>query len=230
MDFAPFDTRNYRTVPVREGYAEWVATYESTVRSEMDLRLLERLAVPWRELSPAVDLACGTGRTGAWLAAAGVESIDGIDLTPEMLERARAKSIYRRLAIGDMRDTSLPAGAYRLAVEALADEHISDLAPLYAEAARLVSRGGWFVVVGYHPFFLMSGVPTHFDSRSGEPLAIESHVHLFSDHVRAARGAGWNLLQMEEMLIDAEWTARKPKWNVYLDRPISYALVWRPGP
>jgi hypothetical protein len=44
MDFARFDTRKYRTVSVRDGYREWVHTYEATVHDEMDLRLLERLS------------------------------------------------------------------------------------------------------------------------------------------------------------------------------------------
>ena len=45
------------------------------------------------------------------------------------------------------------------------------------------------MIVGYHPFFLMIGIPTHFDRADGTPAAIESHVHLFSDHVRRRRPA-----------------------------------------
>ena len=55
-------------VDVREGYADWVRTYEETVPDEMDLRLLERLTtVDWRSARAVLDLACGTGRVGAWL-------------------------------------------------------------------------------------------------------------------------------------------------------------------
>jgi len=28
MDFAPFDTRRYPTLPVRDGYGEWAGNYE----------------------------------------------------------------------------------------------------------------------------------------------------------------------------------------------------------
>ena len=31
MDFKPFDTRHYPTLPVAEGYGEWAETYETTV-------------------------------------------------------------------------------------------------------------------------------------------------------------------------------------------------------
>ena len=54
-----------------------------TVEDAMDIALLDVLQkVPWRTLGRAVDLACGTGRTGAWLQRNGVEAIDGVDLTP----------------------------------------------------------------------------------------------------------------------------------------------------
>jgi SAM-dependent methyltransferase len=213
---------------VREGYREWAATYEDTVQDEMDLRLLSRLrSVRWAGVRRAVDLACGTGRTGLWLRKMGVEAIDGVDLTPEMLSVAKRRRIYARLRNADALATGLAAAAYDVCIEVLADEHIADLGPLYREAARLTRARGTFVIVGYHPYFLMAGIPTHFDAASGEPIAIESHVHLFSDHVKAAGDAGWALVEMEEGLIDERWVARKPKWEKYRDRPVSFAMVWR---
>ena len=56
----------------------------------------------------------------------------------------------------------------------LADEHIVELKPVYCEAARLLSSRGNFVLIGYHPFFLMSGVPTHFHRSSGGAVAIDA--------------------------------------------------------
>src|SRR5262245_21218104 len=133
----------------------------------MDLRLLERLkSVKWNLINEAIDLAGGTGRIGAWLALHGAASVDGIDLTPAMMERARAKEVYRELSIGDVTNTGLPARSYDLAVQVLADEHLSDIAPLYDESARITRERGMFVIVGYHPFFLLNGLPTHFH-RSG---------------------------------------------------------------
>src|SRR3954471_23286260 len=97
-EFADFDARGYRTVDVRTGYGEWVTTYERTVEDAMDIALLDVLTVPaWPALHEAADLACGTGRTGAWLRRHGVAAIDGVDLTPEMLALAASKGVYRRL-------------------------------------------------------------------------------------------------------------------------------------
>ncbi len=105
-DFARFDRRGYRTVDVRSGYGEWVGTYEQTVEDAMDVALLDSLErVDWS--GEVADLGCGTGRTGAWLHARGVEAIDGVDLTPEMLERARARGVHRRLVEADVAATGL---------------------------------------------------------------------------------------------------------------------------
>ena len=228
MEFTPFDARHYPTLPVRQGYREWSATYEDVVLDELDLRLLTRpTTVAWDKIERAVDLACGTGHTGRWLRGQGVRHVDGVDLTPEMLTQAAAKRVYDQLIVADMRSCGLGSDRYGLAMEALADEHIDDLGPLYAEAARITRPGGHFVLVGYHPHFLMLGVPTHFDRADGESVAIQCHVHLFADHVAAAHRTGWSLAEMVEGCIDQAWLARRPRLARYRGHPVSFAMVWR---
>lgn len=227
MDFQTFDRRGYPTAPVREGYGAWAPTYDDSVLDLMDLRLLERVEdVGWSRVGRAVDLACGTGRTGAWLRSRGVGAVDGVDITPGMLERARARGAHDRLVEADVRATGLAGGAYGLVVCSLADEHLPELGPLYAEAARLGRGDAWFVLVGYHPYFMMDGTPTHYHTASGEAVAIETHVHLLSDHVAAGRGAGWRLAELHEGVVDGAWVQAKPKWAGRLGRPISFAAVW----
>src|SRR5262249_55112725 len=154
--------------------------------------------VEWSALSCVLDLACGTGRIGAWLRGRCPAAVDGVDLTPEMLEVARRKGVYRSLCVADVTRTGLPDEAYDLCLQSLADELLPALRPLYREAARLTRRAGSFVLAGFHPQFLMAGIPTHFDRAPGEPVTIRSYVHLLSDHVKAAHAAGWSLLEMEE--------------------------------
>jgi SAM-dependent methyltransferase len=157
-----------------------------------------------------------------------VGEIDGVDLSPGMLEAARARGVYASLRESEVGDTDLDSGAYALVVSCLVDEHLADLRPLYAEAARLARPGGRFVLVGFHPHFIIaSGMPTHFDdAESGESLAIETHVHLLSDHVAAGLGAGLTLAALHERAIDDEWVALKPKWERFRHHPISFAFAW----
>ncbi|MGH7856510.1 MAG: hypothetical protein ACREQY_04200, partial [Candidatus Binatia bacterium] len=50
---------------------------------------------------------------------------------------------------------------------------------------------------------------------------------LTSDHLTAAREAGWSLTEMKERLVDDRWLALKPKWGDYRNLPVSFAMVWR---
>jgi SAM-dependent methyltransferase len=228
-DFARFDRRHYPIVSVREGYREWLPSYDSTVEDSMDIALLDRVdSVSWSAVDRAADLGCGTGRTAAWLRSTGVARIDGVDLTPEMLEVARQRGLHDSLVESDVRATDLDDDAYDLVVCCLVDEHLPELTGLYREARRLLIHDGAFVVVGYHPFFIMSaGVPTHFDRAPGEPVAVETHVHLPGAHVAAARNTGLSAVELHEALIDDAWIRRKPRWEAYRDWPISFAWVWR---
>jgi SAM-dependent methyltransferase len=227
--FASFDKRNYQTLAAQDGYALWAATYEDTIKHDMDLWLLGELeSVTWNAIERCADLGCGTGRTAAWLASKGVQTIDGVDITPEMLERARARNVFASLRQADVFDTGLPSATYDLVMTCLVDEHLAEVRPLYAEAARIARGGAAFVLVGFHPFFIMAtGMPTHFKATDGEAKAIETHVHLFSDHVKAALAAGWQLGELREQVIDDRWVKTKPSWAVYRDVPISFACVWR---
>ena len=165
--FANFDTRGYRTIDVRTGYDEWAETYERTVEDEMDIALLRDLATPdWAGVKVAADLGCGTGRTGAWLRSRGVQNIDGVDLAPEMLRLAENKNVYRLLEESDVASTPLDAATYDLVTACLLDEHLPELEPLYREAARLSIEAGLFILVGFHPYFIMaSGAASHRNAR-----------------------------------------------------------------
>src|SRR5437879_49564 len=128
--FASFDRRNYRTVPAREGYAQWAATYEDTIKRDMDLWLLGEIqSVKWSGIERCAELGCGTGRTAAWLASKGVQMIDGVDVTPEMLDRARKRGVFASLRLAEVCATGLPAATYDLVTTCLVDEHLAELVP-----------------------------------------------------------------------------------------------------
>jgi SAM-dependent methyltransferase len=211
------------TLTARDGYGEWAATYDATVAEELDGPLLDRLDLELQGARVA-DLGCGTGRTGAWLRARGAVQVDGVDVTPEMLDRARRRGAHDRLVVADVADTGLAAGGYDLAVCALVDEHLADLRPLYAEAARLAPA---FVLVGVHPaFFQVTGLVTHFHRADGEEVQIATHLHQLSEQVAAARAAGLWLDALQERVVDDAFVAAKPKWERWRGLPVSFAARW----
>jgi SAM-dependent methyltransferase len=205
MDSRIFDKRGYPIVGAADGYGEWAATYEATVTEGLDQPLLERIhSVDWPAMRSAADLACGTGRTGRWLKNKGVARIDGIDITPAMLAFAKRSGVHDALHLADVRATPLPSSAIDLCTLVLADEHLTELGPVYREAWRLLRGGGKFVIVGYHPFFIMNGTPTHFHRDNDEAITIETYVHLFADHFKAGCDNGLTLIEVEECVVDED--------------------------
>ncbi len=91
----------------------------------------------------AIDLGCGTG-LAATAFARGVDHFIGIDLSPRMIERARATGLYAQLEVADMvqglRDKPDASADLVLAADAMVYQ--SDLAPLLREVKRVLVSGG----------------------------------------------------------------------------------------
>jgi predicted TPR repeat methyltransferase len=90
-----------------------------------------------------IDLGCGTGLAASAFASE-VDHFIGIDLSPRMIERARASGLYAQLEVNDMVEglRGRPAASADLILAADAMVYLSDLAPLLREAARVLAPGG----------------------------------------------------------------------------------------
>lgn len=86
----------------RSLYDDWSASYEAEVAEHGYItprRCAEALAAHTSDqLAPVLDFGCGTGLSGLALKLAGFATLDGVDLSAEMLEQARRKRLYRKLA------------------------------------------------------------------------------------------------------------------------------------
>jgi predicted TPR repeat methyltransferase len=91
----------------------------------------------------AIDLGCGTG-LAARAFAKEVDAFVGIDLSPRMIERARATGLYAELEVAEMAQgvSSKPNASADLILAADAMVYVSDLVPLLREAARVLVPGG----------------------------------------------------------------------------------------
>ncbi len=91
-----------------EIYEAWAPSYENDLVDGYGYTA-HRIAVeamtaarPDRAAS-ILDIGCGTGLVAVELAARGFTTIDGLDASPRMLDKARAKGVYRDLIEGDVR-------------------------------------------------------------------------------------------------------------------------------
>jgi predicted TPR repeat methyltransferase len=91
----------------------------------------------------AIDLGCGTG-LAATAFAKEVDEFTGIDLSPRMIERARATGLYARLEVAEMVGglRGMPDASADLVLAADAMVYLSDLASVLLEVRRVLVTGG----------------------------------------------------------------------------------------
>ena len=97
----------------------------------------------------ALDAACGTGRYAEYLAGRGHRLV-GVDSSPDMLARARARAPSGEFVLGDLRRLPLPDSSVDLIVSGLALCHVPTLAPVMAEFARVLRSGGHLAISDVH--------------------------------------------------------------------------------
>jgi len=89
----------------RELYASWATDYDKDFASSMDYILPNQVAQIFLNMGgigPVLDVGAGTGLGGQALAKLGINPIDALDLSDEMLEVAAKKKIYRSLFTSDI--------------------------------------------------------------------------------------------------------------------------------
>lgn len=116
-----------------------------------------------------VDLGCGFGWFCRWVRAQGAARVLGLDLSENMLARARAETadpaiIYART---DLEDLALPPASFDLAYSALALHYLPDLAPLLATLHRALVPGGRFVFSMEHPIYTAPYAPSWVATEDG---------------------------------------------------------------
>lgn len=100
-----------------------------------------------------VDLGCGTGLAAREFASV-VDEFIGIDLSPGMIERARARGLYARLDVTDMLQglQAEDEASADLVIAADAFVYVPELDPLLREAARVLKPQGLLAfTVETHP-------------------------------------------------------------------------------
>ena len=98
----------------RRMYGDWATTYDDSFGAAWGyIAPREIAAILAAEVGPAaeiLDIGAGTGLVAEHLRG---RVVDALDITPEMLEIARPKGIYRNLMLGDLTQTlDIPDASY----------------------------------------------------------------------------------------------------------------------
>lgn len=108
-----------------------------------------------------VDLGCGFGWFARWARGQGAADVLGIDLSANMLARARADTADPaiRYVRADLETLELPEAAFELAYSALAFHYIADFGRLAHTVFRALVPGSAFVLSIEHPIYMASAQP-----------------------------------------------------------------------
>lgn len=219
-------------LPTREGYDRWAAIYDD---EQNPLVAIEEPHVDalLGDVSgrSVLDVGCGTGRHSVRLATRGAH-VTGVDFSPTMLAKARAKASSATFMQSDLAEPLPFANAsFDRVLCGLVLDHIAGLDLLFAEMRRVCTSEstGCVVVSIMHPAMMLRGVQARFtDPHTGRETRPASCPNQISDYVLAAIGAGLKIDNMSEHRVDAALAARCPRAEKYLDWPILFMMRLRP--
>ncbi len=161
-----------------------------------------------------LDLGCGDGRLLARHGALGVDA--SVDL-------ARKAGRHGEVVVADVCRLPFSDASWHGAYAVLVLEHLSEVAPFFDEAARVVAPGGVLALVINHPVFTAPGSGPFVDPTDGEVLWrwgryfdegasrepagsgwVDFHHRSLGELLTTAADAGWRLERMIERSLSSE--------------------------
>jgi len=156
---------------------------------------------------PMLDLGCGTGLVGSAVKPYASRLV-GVDLSPKMLEAARAKGVYDELQLAEMQRylNECDAGSFDLVIAADAFVYVGDLQDVFKGIRRALKRAGGFVfTIEVAP----SAAEEYFLQNTGRYRHSEEYV------AALARQCGMDIKLSEKIVLRME-----------RDMPVPGAIIW----
>lgn len=215
------------------GYTSWASSYDDPGNPVIALEepAVRSLVDPLAS-GRALDAACGTGRHARHLVDMGHDVV-GVDLTPEMLSRARAAVPEAVFLEADLLAIPADDAGFDLVVCGLALAHVADLRGAIAELARVLRPGGHLVLSVLHPFQAFLGWHAPFEDEHGRRRFVREHTHTHADYLAAFRAANLHVRDcIEPALAAADVEAKRRAFRHVPDAALAAyvglpaVLVW----
>jgi malonyl-CoA O-methyltransferase len=189
---------------VADAYDRWSRQYDDDRNATRDLDAFVLRQVPLQLTGARVlEVGCGTGKNSAWLVSQ-VRELIALDFSPGMLDvaRRRVRSDAARFVEHDItRPWPMDSGSVDVVVGNLVLEHVRELGPVFAEAARVLRAGGQLFFCELHPYRQLRGGQAHFvDAHTDETIHVAAYRHTVSEYVNDALAAGFTLRALGEWL------------------------------
>ncbi len=209
----------------RSAYAKWAESYDT---NENRTRDLDAVVLREHELDIAgrdvVEIGCGTGKNTEWLAQH-ASTVVGLDLSPEMLARARARVTNPHVTFIEhdvQRTWPVADESVNAVIGNLVLEHVSNIRIIFHEAQRVLRPNGTLFLCELHPFRQRLGSQAQFtDKKSGDRLKVEAYSHDISEYVNSGIEAGLQLVRIGEWSDEQDRSSGAPPrlLSILFNRP-----------
>lgn len=190
---------------VSAAYDRWAETYDSDANRTRDLdAVVVRRAAPDVTGRDVLELGPGTGKNTVWLAER-ARSVTGIDASPGMLAvaRTRVTAWHVRFLQHDIQTVwPIGDGSIDVVIGNLVLEHVLRLEHVFAEAARVLRRGGEVFICELHPIRQFLGARAHFVDGDQRVVEVPVFRHTMSEFVNAGLDAELTLDRLDEWADD----------------------------
>ncbi|MCW5691067.1 MAG: class I SAM-dependent methyltransferase [Pseudolabrys sp.] len=187
------------------------------------------------------DLGCGFGWATRWFRDQGAATVLGLDLSKNMIQRARADTndaavTYR---ITDLETLELPESGFDLVYSALTFHYVQDFERLIRMIYAALAHGGDLVFTIEHPIFMAAKHPHWTEDEDGRKTwpvngysiegerrtdwfakGVLKHHRTLATTINTLISTGFELRRMEEFAPTAEQIAQIPDLAEELERPM----------
>ncbi len=188
----------------QEAYNAWAFQYDMNDNKTRDLEAIalrnELIDLPFETV---LEVGCGTGKNTDWFISNN-KRVTGIDLSPEMLAKAKSKvvSTNAKFIQADItRPWNFTDERLDLAGFSLVLEHIIDLDFIFLEVSKKIKEGGFVYIGELHPFKQYAGSKARFETEEGTHV-VQCFNHNISDFISAAKKHGLELVKLNEYFDD----------------------------
>lgn len=192
------------------------------------------------------DLGCGFGWASRWFREQGAASVLGLDLSQNMIDRARADTedegvTYR---IADLDRLELPEASFDLIYSALTFHYVEDFGRLMNMLHRALTPGGDLVFTIEHPIFMAAAHPKWTQDEDGRKTwpvngyskeglrrtdwfteGVVKHHRTLATTLNTLIDAGFSLRRIEEFAPTSEQIEAMPELAEEMERPMMAMIL-----
>jgi SAM-dependent methyltransferase len=187
------------------------------------------------------DLGCGFGWASRWMQAQGAVSVLGLDLSQNMIARAKVETTNPAIEylLADLETLELPETAFDLVYSALTFHYVEDFPRLARMIHKALISGGDLVFTIEHPIFMAAAHPHWMadqDERKTWPVngysvegerrtdwfakGVVKYHRTLGTTLNALIDAGFQLRRVKEFAPTREQIERMPELAEELERPM----------